>query len=96
MAEGIRNIQLEGEMKEREGLRDSWAAKARGYVGLFLVTIGAALFLRAFIVEAFRIPSSSMEGTLRAGDFVIVNKFIYGAHTPPRAFFAEIPSLRFP
>lgn len=39
-------------------------------------------FLRALLVEAFRIPSGSMEGTLLVGDFLFVNKALYGAEIP--------------
>ncbi|MEX0935470.1 MAG: signal peptidase I, partial [Gemmatimonadota bacterium] len=38
--------------------------------------------VRALAVEAFRIPTSSMEGTLLAGDFLLVNKAAYGAEIP--------------
>ena len=37
---------------------------------------------RSFVVEAFKIPTSSMEGTLLAGDFLLVNKAAYGAVIP--------------
>lgn len=40
------------------------------------------LVVRSFVVEAFRIPTSSMEGTLLAGDFLLVNKAAYGADLP--------------
>jgi signal peptidase I len=38
--------------------------------------------MRAFVMEAYRIPSPSMEPTLLVGDWLFVNKFIYGAHIP--------------
>jgi signal peptidase I len=41
-----------------------------------------ALFIRAFVVQAFKIPSSSMEPTLLVGDYILVNKFIYGFRIP--------------
>ncbi len=40
------------------------------------------LVVRTFIVEAFKIPTSSMEGTLLVGDFLLVNKAAYGAGVP--------------
>jgi len=42
----------------------------------------AALLLKTFVVEAYRIPTGSMENTLLVGDFLLVNKFIYGAKSP--------------
>ncbi|MGB6393902.1 MAG: signal peptidase I [Candidatus Acidiferrales bacterium] len=46
------------------------------YAESFLVTILLALFITTFIVQAFKIPSQSMEPTLLVGDHVLVNKFI--------------------
>ncbi len=43
-----------------------------------------ALVIRQFVVQAFRIPTGSMEQTLLVGDFLFVNKFLYGAKTPER------------
>ncbi|MBL0938026.1 MAG: signal peptidase I [Gemmatimonadaceae bacterium] len=40
------------------------------------------LLLRTFVVEAFRIPSASMERTMLVGDFLLVNKWVYGAEVP--------------
>jgi signal peptidase I len=48
----------------------------------FILAVALFLFVRTFIVEAFKIPSGSMEGTLLIGDFLLVNKLVYGAEIP--------------
>jgi signal peptidase I len=47
-----------------------------------LIAIVLAVIIKTSIVEAYKIPSSSMEDTLLIGDFLIANKFIYGAQIP--------------
>jgi signal peptidase I len=47
-----------------------------------LVAIVIALFVRTFVVQAFKIPSGSMKQTLQIGDHILVNKFIYGIKIP--------------
>jgi signal peptidase I len=56
--------------------------KGKEYLKIILIAVGIALFLRIFIIEAFRIPSTSMVPTLQTGDHLIVNKFIYGVKLP--------------
>src|SRR3984893_6193255 len=48
------------------------------YLESLLVTVVVAVFGTCFIVQAFKIPSASMEGTLLIGDHLLVNKFIFG------------------
>lgn len=52
--------------------------------GLILIAFGLALLIKTFLIQAFFIPSRSMLPTLRVGDRVIVNKFIYDFGEPDR------------
>ena len=54
----------------------------REYVESIGIAIVIALLLRAFVVEAFKIPSASMVHTLEIGDHIFVNKFLYGVQVP--------------
>ena len=54
----------------------------REYVEAALWALVLTLFLRAFVIQAFRIPSESMRNTLLVGDFLFVNKFEYGPKIP--------------
>jgi signal peptidase I len=52
------------------------------YSEAFVVAVILAILIRAVMVQAFKIPSSSMEPTLLVGDHILVNKFIYGLRVP--------------
>ncbi|MFQ5651871.1 MAG: signal peptidase I [bacterium] len=71
---------------------------ARETTEAVLIALLAAMLLRAFVVQAFRIPTGSMKDTLLVGDFLLVNKFVYGVRTPDRIplIDAEIPFFRLP
>jgi signal peptidase I len=56
----------------------------REYVEAFVFAIVLALVMRQFVVQAFKIPSSSMETTLLVGDHILVNKFLYYFVHPQR------------
>ena len=54
----------------------------REYGEALFVALLLALFIRSFIVQAFKIPSGSMIPTLEIGDHILVNKFVYGVRVP--------------
>ncbi len=64
------------------------------YLKAILLAFAIALVIRTFIVQAFRIPSGSMEDTLLVGDFLLANKFIYGARIP--FIGIRLPAVREP
>ena len=83
------------EMERKAGGRDQEQPPAdvvrrkRGFVRVvwewtrsMIVAFALFVVIRTFVIEAFKIPTSSMEGTLLVGDFLLVNKMVYGAEVP--------------
>jgi signal peptidase I len=66
----------------------------REYTEIIVLAVALALFVRTFFIQAFRIPSESMEETLLVGDFLFANKFIYGPKIP--LVDSRLPSIRDP
>ena len=63
---------------------------AREYTEAILIALLLALLIRTFIIQAFKIPSGSMENTLLIGDHILVSKFSYGTHIPNEIPFLNI------
>lgn len=66
----------------------------REYVEAIGLAILLALVIRTFLIQAFTIPSGSMMDTLLVGDYILVNKFIYGPEVPFTG--RHLPGLRLP
>ncbi|MZG52766.1 MAG: signal peptidase I [Nitrospinae bacterium] len=63
---------------------------AREYAEAIFIALLLALFIRTFFVQAFKIPSGSMETTLLIGDHILVSKYAYGTHVPNEIPFLNI------
>lgn len=78
-AEGIKVDEGDRSRLEAEILKQpTWIE----YSGSFFPVIALVFFLRSFLYEPFKIPSSSMVPTLEIGDLILVNKFTYGIRLP--------------
>ncbi len=62
--------------------RYGWLAALWDWTKSIAVAFVLFIAIRTFVIEAFKIPTSSMEGTLLVGDFLLVNKVVYGAELP--------------
>lgn len=66
----------------------------REWIESIIVAFVLAMIIRAFVIQAFKIPTGSMRPTLLEGDIILVNKFIYGAKVPFIDF--RLPALTQP
>jgi signal peptidase I len=90
-------------LSEEEEKEETGVKKLKEFGESLLFAVIAACIIIIFFIQNTRIPTGSMEGTILIGDFVLVNKFIYGPSSPRYIPFTEIqlphftlPSLREP
>lgn len=84
-AKNLKQVELRsGRLAELQGehLPVKKKGTVREYAEAIIIAVVLALFIRTFVVQAFKIPSGSMENTLLVGDHILVNKFIYGVKIP--------------
>jgi len=74
--------------------RKTAGESAREWIKSIAIALVIWFFVRSLLVEAFRIPSGSMENTLQIGDFLFVNKALYGAEIP--IVGTKLPAFREP
>jgi signal peptidase I len=77
---------MQKQFKKKSALRE--------WVESIIIAVVLAMFVRTFIVQAFKIPTGSMRTTLLEGDRILVNKFIYGARIP--LVKIKLPAFRQP
>ncbi|MBI2412175.1 MAG: signal peptidase I [Deltaproteobacteria bacterium] len=83
-------------MEEKKGQEQKDKKKnIREIVEAIVIALVLALIIRTFVIQAFKIPSGSMEETLLVGDHIVVSKFAYGIQVPKPAiikiFGASVP-----
>lgn len=66
----------------------------RDWIESIIIAFCLAMVIRAFVVQAFKIPTGSMRMTLVEGDLILVNKFIYGAKVPFTKL--RLPAVKLP
>ncbi len=83
--------------KEKRGTKTQTQKFLEFLKNLFFAAI-AALLIKTFLIETSRVPTGSMEKTILVGDFLFVNKFIYGSSSPRNIPFTNIalPYFQFP
>ena len=96
------NWQFWKKLKEEDKKEAKPKSKVREWWDAILFAVVAATLIRFFIMEAYTIPTPSMENSLLVGDFLFVSKFHYGTRTPKtplqvplthqKIWFTEIPS----
>ncbi|MEO8398375.1 MAG: signal peptidase I [Ignavibacteriaceae bacterium] len=67
--------------------------KAKRFIKFFLTALVLAVILKSFFIEAYKIPTGSMENTLLARDYILVNKAAYSLSTPK---FIPLTSVKIP
>ncbi len=91
MAEPARDVAA----KERNGSPSQTPQKStvREYAEAFGIALVLAVIIRTFLIQAYKIPSGSMEPTLLIGDHILVNKTIYGLRMPDSLFGVTFPGI---
>ena len=95
MAEPARNIAKHPAPSARDESAAPPQQKSvvREYTEAMVIALVLAVFIRTFFIQAYKIPSGSMEPTLLIGDHILVNKIVYGLRMPDSIFGLEIPGL---
>jgi len=93
VAEPARNISKASPQNETANHAPTQKSVAREYGEAMVIALVLAIFIRTFFIQAYKIPSGSMEPTLLVGDHILVNKIAYGLRMPDSIFGLAIPGL---
>jgi len=94
MTEPARKLEKSGGLLHQRAVAGT-AEKSvtREYAEALIVAFVLAIIIRTFAIQAYKIPSGSMEPTLLVGDHILVNKLIYGLRLPESVFGIDIPGI---
>ena len=68
----------------------TWKENLIAQVKEFVIVFGGFILLNNFVIASFLVPTGSMENEVLTGDFLMVNKFLYGPSTPRNIMFTDI------
>lgn len=68
----------------------TWKENLIAQVKEFVIVFGGFILLNNFVIASFLVPTGSMENEVLTGDFLMVNKFLFGASTPRNIMFTDI------
>src|SRR5437879_4683901 len=73
-------------------------ARVKAFFKELGIVVGAFLILNSFVLASFEVPTGSMENEIMTGDFLLVNKFVFGGTTPRTIPFTNtrIPAFKLP
>ena len=82
--------------KVKDRKKKEWYESAGEFVESIGIALIMALMIKTSVVEAYKIPSGSMENTLLVGDFLLANKFVYGMKLPIPFTDIHLPAISEP
>jgi signal peptidase I len=90
------------QQQQKQKQRSATPADMKGNVKAFFrelgIVVGAFLILNSFVLASFEVPTGSMENEIMPGDFLLVNKFVFGGTTPRTIPFTNVrlPAFKLP
>jgi signal peptidase I len=93
VAEPARDLRKTGNQPSSTDVAVSRKSAVREYGEAFGIALILAIVIRTFFIQAYKIPSGSMEPTLLIGDHILVNKLIYGLRVPDSFFGITFPGV---
>ncbi len=88
----------EQQQKQRQPAPTDTKGKVKAFLRELGIVVGAFLILNSFVLASFEVPTGSMENEIMTGDFLLVNKFVFGGTTPRTIPFTNVrlPAFKLP